>query len=200
MADSWMVVGLGNPGPNYAGNRHNAGHMVLDELAARVGGSFTLDAPRKANVLAGRLGIGGPRVVLVKPTTYMNVSGGPVGQIAKFFGVTEENVIVVHDEIDIPFASIKIKRGGSEGGHNGLKSVSQVLGSRDYLRVRVGVGRPPGRMDTADWVLQNFSKTEVKDLPFLIDDAADATELLIKEGLVAAQQKFHGKADQASKA
>ena len=130
----------------------------------------------------------------------MNVSGGPVGQIAKFFGVTEENVIVVHDEIDIPFASIKLKRGGSEGGHNGLKSVSQVLGSRDYLRVRVGVGRPPGRMDTADWVLQNFSKTEVKDLPFLIDDAADATELLIKEGLVAAQQKFHGKADQASKA
>ena len=189
-SETWLVAGLGNPGPGYAGNRHNIGHMVLDELANRVGAKFKTHASR-AQVVQGRVGIGGPRVVLAKPMTYMNLSGGPVANVAKFFSIPLENLIVVHDEIDIPFDTIKLKRGGGEGGHNGLRDISKAIGSKDYLRVRTGVGRPPGRMDTADWVLQDFSKTEKQTLPFLIDNAADAVELLMAQGLEAAQGKFH---------
>ncbi|MFJ2618825.1 aminoacyl-tRNA hydrolase [Glutamicibacter sp. NPDC087344] len=189
-SDNWLVAGLGNPGPGYAGNRHNVGQMVLDELAKRAGSKFKTHASR-AQVIQGRLGVGGPRVVLAKPMTYMNLSGGPVGNLAKFFGLGVENLIVVHDEIDIPFDTIKLKRGGGEGGHNGLRDISKAMGSKDYLRVRTGVGRPPGRMDTADWVLQDFSKSEKQALPFLIDNAADAVELLMAQGLEAAQGKFH---------
>lgn len=188
--DTWLVAGLGNPGPGYAGNRHNIGQMVLDELANRAGSKFKTHASR-AQIVQGRMGVGGPRVVLAKPMTYMNLSGGPVGNLAKFFGTGVENLIVVHDEIDIPFDTIKLKRGGGEGGHNGLRDISKAMGSKDYLRVRTGVGRPPGRMDTADWVLQDFSKSEKQVLPFLIDNAADAVELLMSQGLEAAQGKFH---------
>lgn len=189
-SETWLVAGLGNPGPGYAGNRHNIGHMVLDELANRVGAKFKTHASR-AQVVQGRVGIGGPRVVLAKPMTYMNLSGGPVANVAKFFSIPLENLIVVHDEIDIPFDTIKLKRGGGEGGHNGLRDITKAMGSKDYLRVRTGVGRPPGRMDTADWVLQDFSKSEKQALPFLIDNAADAVELLMAQGLEAAQGKFH---------
>ncbi|RKS20916.1 PTH1 family peptidyl-tRNA hydrolase [Arthrobacter sp. AG1021] len=188
--DTWLVAGLGNPGPGYAGNRHNIGQMVLDELANRAGSKFKTHASR-AQIVQGRMGVGGPRVVLAKPMTYMNLSGGPVSNLAKFFGIGIENLIVVHDEIDIPFDTIKLKRGGGEGGHNGLRDISKAMGSKDYLRVRTGVGRPPGRMDTADWVLQDFSKSEKQVLPFLIDNAADAVELLMSQGLEAAQGKFH---------
>ena len=188
--DTWLVAGLGNPGPGYAGNRHNIGHMVLDELASRAGGKFKTHSSR-AQVIQGRLGVGGPRIVLAKPMTYMNLSGGPVANLAKFFGIGLDKLIVVHDEIDIPFDTIKLKRGGGEGGHNGLRDISKAMGSKDYLRVRTGVGRPPGRMDTADWVLQDFSKSEKQALPFLIDNAADAVELLMDRGLEAAQGKFH---------
>lgn len=188
--DTWLVAGLGNPGPGYAGNRHNIGQMVLDELANRAGSKFKTHASR-AQIVQGRMGVGGPRVVLAKPMTYMNLSGGPVGNLEKFFGIGIENLIVVHDEIDIPFDTIKLKRGGGEGGHNGLRDISKAMGSKDYLRVRTGVGRPPGRMDTADWVLQDFSKSEKQVLPFLIDNAADAVELLMSQGLEAAQGKFH---------
>lgn len=188
--DTWLVAGLGNPGPGYAGNRHNIGQMVLDELANRAGSKFKTHASR-AQIVQGRMGVGGPRVVLAKPMTYMNLSGGPVGNLAKFFGIGVENLIVVHDEIDIPFDTIKLKRGGGEGGHNGLRDISKAMGSKDYLRVRTGVGRPPGRMDTADWVLQDFSKSEKQVLPFLIDNAADAVELLMSQGLEAVQGKFH---------
>ena len=190
MTDNWLIVGLGNPGAEYAANRHNVGHMVLDELASRVGGGFKSSKSR-AQVLEGRLGIGGPRVVLAKPLSFMNVSGGPVSALAKFFDIDPGHVIAVHDEIDIPFNTVKIKIGGGEGGHNGLRDISKALATKDYLRIRVGVGRPPGRMDTADYVLRDFSSTEKKELPFLLDSAADAVELLIRDGLLAAQQQFH---------
>lgn len=189
-SDTWLVAGLGNPGPGYAGNRHNVGQMVLDELAKRVGSKFKTH-PSRAQIIQGRISVGGPRVVLAKPMTYMNLSGGPVANLAKFFGIGVEDLIVVHDEIDIPFDTVKLKRGGGEGGHNGLRDISKAMGSKDYLRVRAGVGRPAGRMDTADWVLQDFSKSEKQNLPFLIDNSADAVELLMSSGLEAAQGKFH---------
>jgi len=190
MTDTWLIVGLGNPGPEYSHNRHNVGQMVLDELASRVGGRFKSHKSR-AQVLEGRLGIGGPRIVLAKPQSYMNVSGGPVSALAQFYGIDPARVVAVHDEIDIPFDTVKLKVGGGEGGHNGLRDISKALATKDYLRVRVGVGRPPGRMDTADFVLRDFSAPEKKELPFLIDSAADAVEVLVKDGLLAAQQKFH---------
>jgi PTH1 family peptidyl-tRNA hydrolase len=190
MTDTWLIVGLGNPGPEYSGNRHNVGQMVLDGLAGRIGGKFKAHKAR-ALVLEGRLGIGGPRVVLAKPGTYMNVSGGPVSALARFYDVEPFRVVAVHDEIDIPFNTVKLKIGGGEGGHNGLRDISKALATKDYLRVRVGVGRPPGRMDTADNVLRDFGTAEKKELPFLLDDAADAVELLVREGLTAAQQQFH---------
>jgi PTH1 family peptidyl-tRNA hydrolase len=137
------------------------------------------------------MGIGGPRVVLAKPMSYMNVSGGPVSALANFYGIPADHVVAVHDEIDIPFNTVKLKLGGGEGGHNGLRDISKALATKDYLRVRVGVGRPPGRMDTADYVLRDFGTTERKELPFLLDDAADAVESLLRDGLTAAQQKFH---------
>ena len=190
MTDTWLIVGLGNPGAEYAHNRHNVGQMVLDDLAARVGSGFKAHKAR-AQVVEGRLGIGGPRVVLAKPLTYMNVSGGPVAALAKFYDIDPAHVVAVHDEIDIPFNTIKLKLGGGEGGHNGLRDISKALSTKDYLRVRVGVGRPPGRMDTADFVLRDFAGPEKKELPFLVDTAADAVEDLVREGLLAAQQKFH---------
>jgi peptidyl-tRNA hydrolase, PTH1 family len=190
MTDTWLIVGLGNPGAEYSRNRHNVGQMVLDELAERVGGTFKIHKTR-AQVLEGRLGIGGPRVVLAKPVTYMNVSGGPVSGLARFYDIDPSRVVAVHDEIDIPFNTVKLKLGGGEGGHNGLRDISKALATKDYLRVRVGVGRPPGRMDTADFVLRDFAPAEKKELPFLLDEAADAVELLIRDGLTAAQQRFH---------
>ena len=193
----WLVVGLGNPGPQYAGNRPNVGHMVLDLLAARHGATFSAHRSRAA-VAEARLGVApggapGPRVVLAKPSTYMNTSGGPVAGLAQYFDVRPEHVLVVHDEVDIPFGEIKCKSGGGEGGHNGLRDITKALGTRDYVRVRAGVGRPPGRMDTADFVLKDFGTVERKELPFLLDDAADAAEMIVTEGLLAAQGKFHTK-------
>lgn len=197
MNDLWCVVGLGNPGPQYAGTRHNIGQMVLDELARRTGTKFgshrahAVVAETRLGLLPG--GAPGPRVVLAKPLTYMNVSGGPTSALAKYYDVAPERIIAVHDEVDIPFGTIKLKIGGGEGGHNGLRDITKALGTKDYLRVRVGVDRPPGRMQTADYVLKNFGTTERKDLPLLIDDAADAVEMLITEGLHATQGKFHTK-------
>ena len=192
MSDTWLIVGLGNPGPNYAKTRHNIGQMVLDELAKEVGGSFKKHSKASAVVVEGRLGFGGPKVILMKSLGYMNTSGGPVSAIAKFYGIDPAHIIVVHDELDIPFDTIKVKIGGGEGGHNGLRDITKALGSKDYYRVRTGIGRPPGRMDTADFVLKPFSSIEAKDLPFLISNAADATMMLVKEGLLATQQRYHG--------
>ena len=191
-SNTWLVVGLGNPGPGYSRNRHNIGQMVLDELASRIGGSFKSHKAH-AQVLEGRLRPGGPKVILAKPLTFMNLSGGPVSALSKFFDIAPDHIIAVHDEIDIPFNTLKLKVGGGEGGHNGLRDMSKALGTKDYYRVRVGVGRPPGRMDTADYVLRDFGAAEKKELPFLLDDAADAVELLVDEGLLVAQQQFHAK-------
>ncbi len=190
MTDTWLIVGLGNPGAEYKANRHNVGQMVLDELAGRIGASFKTHKAR-AQVLEGRLGIGGPRVVLAKPMSYMNVSGGPVSALAGFYGIKPDHIVAVHDEIDIPFNTIKLKTGGGEGGHNGLRDISRALATKEYVRVRVGVGRPPGRMDTAEFVLRDFAPAERKELPLLLDEAADAVDMLVREGLTAAQQKFH---------
>ncbi len=192
MSDAWLIVGLGNPGPEYEKTRHNIGQMVLDELAKEVGGSFKKHSKASAVVVEGRLGFGGPKVILMKSLGYMNTSGGPVSAIAKFYGIDPDHIIVVHDELDIPFDTIKLKIGGGEGGHNGLRDITKALGTKDYYRVRTGIGRPPGRMDTADFVLKPFSSTEAKDLPFLISNAADATMMLVKEGLLATQQRYHG--------
>lgn len=191
----WLVVGLGNPGSRYAGNRHNVGQMVLGELAVRVGANFRSHRSLAA-VAEGRLGtlpsgMPGPKVVLAKPETYMNVSGGPVANLCDFFKIPTDRVVVVHDELDIPFDSVRLKRGGGEGGHNGLRDISKALGTKDYLRVRIGVGRPPGRQDPADYVLSDFNSSQRKELPFLLADGADAVEQVILEGLEAAQQRFH---------
>ena len=186
--DRWLVAGLGNPGPGYAGNRHNCGFMVADVLAVRAGAAFKRDRSR-AQVATGRLA--GFPVTLAKPQTYMNVSGGPVAALRSFYKVPPERIVVVHDELDLPFEAIRLKLGGGDNGHNGLRSITVALGTRDYLRVRVGIGRPPGRMDPADYVLRDFSAAERKLLPLVLERAADAVETLISRGLAAAQNDFH---------
>jgi PTH1 family peptidyl-tRNA hydrolase len=187
--DRFLVVGLGNPGPRYANTRHNAGFLVADLLAERVGGRFKAHRSN-ADVLEGRL-VGTP-VVLVKPRSYMNDSGGPVVNAARFYKVPVESVVVVHDELDVPYGSLRIKRGGGDGGHNGLRSITSALGSKEYLRVRFGIGRPPGRQDPADFVLREWAAAERKDLGFHVDRAADAVEELLANGLEKAQNLFHG--------
>ena len=189
--DPHLVVGLGNPGPTYSGNRHNVGALVCDLLARRVGGRFSAHKAR-ASVVEGRLGPPpAPRVVLAEPKTYMNESGGPVAGLCNFFKVPVEQVVVVHDELDLPYGTLRLKRGGGDNGHNGLRSITRSLGSKEYLRVRFGIGRPPGRMDPADYVLRDFSPAERKDLDFHVDRAADAVEALVRDGLDAAQNRYN---------
>ncbi|GAA2162921.1 MULTISPECIES: aminoacyl-tRNA hydrolase [Glycomyces] len=186
-----LVVGLGNPGPKYAANRHNVGFMVVDALARRVGGRFAVARKARAEVCEARLGVGGPRVILVKPLTFMNLSGEAVGPLAQYFGVAPESVIAVHDELDVPFGELRLKRGGGEGGHNGLRSLTKVLGTKDYARVRFGIGRPPGRQDAADYVLKDFAKAERPEVDLNIELAADAVEAIIEKGFVLAQNAFN---------
>ena len=186
--EAYLIIGLGNPGPEYAGNRHNAGAMVLGVLADRVGGRFRSHRAR-ADVVEGRLA--GVRVILAKPRSYMNNSGGPASALRDFYKVPVDRIVVVHDELDIPFGTLRLKRGGGDNGHNGLRSVTASLGSRDYLRVRFGIGRPPGRQDPADFVLRNFSAPERKELPLDLDRAADAVETLLTRGLDTAQNTYN---------
>ncbi|MDR7302657.1 aminoacyl-tRNA hydrolase [Haloactinomyces albus] len=183
-----LIVGLGNPGPRYAGNRHNIGFLVADELADRAGGKFKAHKSG-TEVVEGRLA--GVRAVLAKPRALMNLSGGPVAGVSKFYKVAAESVIVIHDELDLPYGTVRLKRGGGENGHNGLRSITKSLGTRDYLRVRFGVGRPPGRMDPADFVLKDFSGSERRELGYFVDHCADVVEVLAAEGLEAAQNRFH---------
>lgn len=183
----WLVVGLGNPGAEYAGNRHNVGAMVVDLLAGRVGAKFKAHKSRNL-VVEGRLS--GQRVVLAKPTSYMNVSGGPVTALRDFYKAPADRIVVVHDELDIDYATLRLKLGGGDNGHNGLKSVTKSLGP-DYYRIRAGVGRPPGRMEVADFVLKDFSSTERKELDWFVDRAADAVESLISDGLERAQSTYN---------
>lgn len=190
--DSWLVVGLGNPGPGYAANRHNVGAMVVTELAQRLSAPFK-SHKANAQVAEGRLVPGGPKLVLAKPNSYMNTSGGPVANLVKYFSLPVERVIVVHDDLDIPFDSIKLKTGGGHGGQNGVRDIIKALGTPDFVRVRVGIGRPPGRQDPADYVLRDFAGAEKTQLPVLLADAADAVELVVAEGLPAAQLKYHSR-------
>jgi PTH1 family peptidyl-tRNA hydrolase len=191
----WLVIGLGNPGPTYAHNRHNVGQMVLDVLAARVPGTFTSHKARAA-VLDTRLGVlpggaPGPRVVLAKPASFMNVSGAPVAALRSFYDVPVHRLVVVHDELDLPADVVRLKRGGGEGGHNGLRSISAALGSKDYVRLRIGIGRPPGRTDAADFVLRDFSAAERRELEVTLVEAADAVEDVVTLGLEKAQLRLH---------
>jgi peptidyl-tRNA hydrolase, PTH1 family len=191
-AGPWLVVGLGNPGREYAGNRHNVGFMVADLLAGRIGARFGRHKRAVAEVAEGRLGFDGPKLVLAKPLTYMNLSGGPVASLAQFYKVPPAQVIALHDELDIGYGQVRVKCGGGEGGHNGLRSMSKSLGTKEYIRVRFGVGRPPGRQDPADYVLSDFGAAERKELDFLVDRAADVVESVIVKGVEPTQNLYHG--------
>jgi peptidyl-tRNA hydrolase, PTH1 family len=190
MADDgpWLVLGLGNPGPEYAGNRHNVGCMVLDVLADRVGGRFKRHKAR-ADVVETRLA--DARVVLAKPRSFMNTSGGPAASLRDFFKAPIDRLVVVHDELDLGSGALRLKRGGGDNGHNGLRSLRQSLGSGEFYRVRVGIGRPPGRQDPADFVLRDFTRAEQKDLGVVLERAADAVEVLVRDGLAAAQNAYN---------
>ena len=188
-AGRWLIAGLGNPGPGYAGNRHNAGFLTADVLAARAGARFKAG---KFRTLAADGRLAGQSVTIIKPLTFMNESGGPVTGVSGFYHLGPERLVVIHDELDLPFGSVRLKLGGGDNGHNGLRSVTTRLGTREYYRIRVGIGRPPGRMDPAAYVLRDFSAAERKELPFVLDRAADAVEALLADGLTTAQNKFHG--------
>jgi PTH1 family peptidyl-tRNA hydrolase len=189
MAEPLLVVGLGNPGPNYAKTRHNLGFMVADLLADRIGSKFKVHKRSGAEISTGRLG--GRSVVLAKPRTYMNESGRQVGPLANFYSVPPADVVVIHDDLDIEFGRVRLKLGGGEGGHNGLRSIATALGTKDFQRVRIGIGRPPGRKDPAAYVLENFTAAERPEVGVLCELAADACELLIELGLEAAQNRVH---------
>jgi peptidyl-tRNA hydrolase, PTH1 family len=186
--DRWLIAGLGNPGPGYAGNRHNAGFRAADLLAARAG--MRLRAS-KSRALAADGWLAGQSVTIMVPLTFMNESGCPLAALCGFYKIPAERLVVLHDELDLPFGSVKLKLGGGDNGHNGLRSVSARLGTRDYHRVRIGIGRPPGRMDPAVYVLRDFAAAERKELPLVLERAADAVEMLLTDGLAAAQNAFH---------
>jgi peptidyl-tRNA hydrolase, PTH1 family len=189
MADErWLILGLGNPGPEYAGNRHNVGAMCCDAIAASIGTSLKRD---KSRALAGTGRLAGSPVVVAKPITFMNLSGGPAAALRTFYKIPEDRIVVIHDELDLPFGTIRLKLGGGDNGHNGLRSITSALHTRDYHRLRVGIGRPPGRMDPADYVLRDFAASERAELPEVIGRCADAVEVLLTKGLAEAQNQFH---------
>ncbi|MDC4233702.1 aminoacyl-tRNA hydrolase [Actinomyces sp. B33] len=191
----WLVVGLGNPGAHYASTRHNVGHLTVDALAARVGaapvshrsGTHVVDA--RLGVLPG--GAPGPRVILATSDSYMNTTGGPVARLMSFLGIAPDRLLVVHDDLDLPVHDLRLKTGGGEGGHNGLKSITQHLGTKDYHRLRIGIGRPPGRQDPADFVLGRIPAKERPDWDVTCERAADAVEDVVLRGLASAQQTLH---------
>jgi PTH1 family peptidyl-tRNA hydrolase len=195
MSEVWLVVGLGNPGPSYAGHRHNVGYLVADELVTRQGGSWRSHKTGRADVVEGRvgpLGVEAPRAVLARPRSYMNEIGGPVKALMTFYKVEPDHLVVVHDELDLPFGRMRVKLGGGDNGHNGLRSVRSALGTGDFHRVRIGIGRPSGRQEVSDFVLSNYSATERKDVPFQVYAAADAVESLVTVGLARTQQEYNG--------
>ena len=190
--DGWIVVGLGNPGPSYESTRHNVGYLVADELAERMGGSWKAHKSGRALAIEGRLaGIPGVRTVLGRGRCYMNESGGPVSALLKFYKATPEQLVIVYDELDLPYGDMRIKFGGGDNGHNGLKSVRASLGTGDWYRVRVGISRPPGRQAPADYVLKPWSTTERRELDLHVNRAADAVEALVTEGLEKTQNRFN---------
>ena len=190
-AAPWLVVGLGNPGKQYAGNRHNVGFMVADLLARRIGAKFGRARRAASEVAEGFMRPGGPKLVIAEPTTFMNLLGGPTANLAQFYKIPPAQVIAVHDDLDLDYGRFKIKIGGGEGGHNGLRSITRSLGTKEYVRVRFGIGRPPGRMDPADYVLSDFPAAQRKDLEFLVDRAADIVESIIDQGIEVTQNRYH---------
>ena len=192
MGDVWVVVGLGNPGPSYVRTLHNVGYLVCDVLADRLGSTWRAHKSGRAQVIEGRLPpLPGPRVVLGRARSYMNESGGPVAGLLAFYKVPAERLVVVHDELDLPPGSLRLKRGGGDNGHNGLRSIRASLGTGDFHRVRVGVGRPmPGR-SPADHVLATLGRTDYAALAAEAVRAADAVETMILDGLAEAQQRFN---------
>lgn len=192
-SDPWLIVGLGNPGPEYAATRHNVGAMVVDLIAERTSSRMGRHKRAHAQAAEGRFGLPGAQahIVLATPMSYMNESGGPVKALMSFYGVTPDRMVVVHDELDIPFSTLRVKFGGGDNGHNGLRSIRKAIGSGDFFRIRVGIGRPPGRQDPAEYVLRPFAAAERKDLPELLDRGADATECVVVEGLEQAQNRFN---------
>jgi peptidyl-tRNA hydrolase, PTH1 family len=189
LSNTFLVVGLGNPGPNYALNRHNVGQMLLDVVAARFGETFKA---HKSNALVAEVKIiGGPKLILAKPLSFMNLSGGPTSSLMSFYKLDPESLIVAHDELDIPPASFRLKQGGGHGGHNGIRDIISAIDTNDFARIRLGIGRPPGTSDAADYVLKNFSSSEKTELAVTLEIAADALEEVARNGIVAAQGKYH---------
>lgn len=189
MADVWLVVGLGNPGPDYERTRHNIGRRALAEVERRAGATPKRHGRAQALVAESRV-VGGPKVVTAFPTSWMNRSGGPVAQLMDFYGVDAAHVIVLHDELDLPLGTVRLKQGGGHGGHNGMRDIIAARGG-DVLRVRLGVGRPPGRQDPADFVLKPFAKAEQEEAELLVQLGADAVERIVAEGFAEAQQRIH---------
>jgi PTH1 family peptidyl-tRNA hydrolase len=193
LSNTFLVVGLGNPGSNYALNRHNVGQALVDVLAARHSESFKA---HKSNALVAEVKvIGGPKLILAKPLSFMNLSGGPTSSLMSFYKISPENLIVAHDELDIPPTTFRLKLGGGHGGHNGLRDIISAIDSKDFIRVRLGIGRPPGSMDAADFVLKNFSASDLAQFKTTLEDAADAVEQIANQGLILAQDKYHSPAD-----
>lgn len=195
MSDApWLVVGLGNPGREYAATRHNVGAMATERLVSTLGGTLGAHRRCRAEVFEGRLGPlghGATRVVLARTRGYMNESGGPVACLMDFYRVPLDQLVVLHDELDLPLGGLRLKQGGGDNGHNGLRSLRRSLGSGDFHRVRLGIGRPPGRQDPAEFVLRPFAAAERLEVDLLCGDAADAVEVLVREGLAAAQNQFN---------
>lgn len=191
--EPWLVVGLGNPGPEYAATRHNVGVMVVESLAARWGGRLSAHRYTRCEVFEHRWA--GARVTLARGRGYMNESGGPVSVLCSFYGVEPEHLVLVHDELDIAFGALRVKLGGGDGGHNGLRSVRRSLGTGDTIRIRVGIGRPPGRQDPADFVLRPFTAAQREELPWVLDRAGDAVECVISDGVPAAQNAYNADPD-----
>lgn len=193
LSNSFLVVGLGNPGPNYSLNRHNVGQILCDVLAIR---NQTTFKPHKSNALVAEAKINqADRLILAKPLSFMNLSGGPTSSLMKFFKVATEHLIVLHDELDIPAGSFRLKQGGGHGGHNGLRDIISAIGTNDFARVRIGIGRPHPDEDPADYVLKNFSASERAGLEKTLDLAAEATEEVLRSGIVNAQSIYHAPGD-----
>ncbi len=189
----FIIAGLGNPGRQYKGNRHNVGFMVLDRMAARLGETFSR-VEMKALVAKGTYQ--GHRLILVKPQTYMNESGQAVGALARFYKVPLENILIIYDDVDLPFGALRLRPGGGSAGQKGMKSIIERLGSEQFPRLRVGIDHPPGRMEAADYVLQDFSRAELESLPQILDNAADAVLVYATAGLDQAMNQFNRQLDE----
>ncbi len=186
---AWLIVGLGNPGATYAGTRHNIGASAVSEIVLLAGEKLTKHKRVNANVVETRLA--GKKVILANPQSYMNESGGPVSGLLKYYDVTADHLVVLHDELDIPALMLRVKFGGGDNGHNGLKSIRGAIGTGDFYRIRMGIGRPATPQDPADYVLRNFAGTEKAELPAMFDKTAKLIEMLIRDGLAATQNEFH---------